>query len=282
MDHIERGRNAASLSSFARSLTYALAAIYLVLGAILFIAPSWAAPRFAWNVSPLVAMTIGGWCLGNGWAAYVVARRWRFSLIHSGLVYLALFGLFQTGVVFAFKGVLKTGHWLAWLYLATLALNVIQAVVWIAEALMKRPAIEVLGVPATRRDDAINIAFILLVAALGLYGLLAPAGARGLHGGIFPEVLTMFSLRAFGSLYLAVALGVVTLLFVRGRDSALSHMLLSWGLILFITMAAFVYFSAFDFVAKPGQLLYVGIYLLVGFVTALYMRRDGTGAQSIT
>ncbi len=109
------------LSSSARSLTFAVAVTYAALGLLLFLAPHWAAPNFAWKVSPLVAMTIGGWCLGNAWAAYVVASRWRFSLVVSGLVYLALFGLFQSGVVIAFWPVLKLGHWLAWLYLAALA-----------------------------------------------------------------------------------------------------------------------------------------------------------------
>ena len=268
------------LSSSARSLTFAVAVLYAALGLLLFAAPHWAAPNFAWKVSPLVAMTIGGWCLGNAWAAYVVASRWRFSLVLSGLVYLALFGLFQTGVVLAFWPVLKLGHWLAWLYLATLAVNLLQAVVWIAEALRTRPAIETLGGRTSRRDIAVDVVFILLVAFIGLYGLLAPQGARGLHGGIFPEVLTPFSLRAFGAFYLSVALGPLTLLVVRGVDTALTHMYLSWGLILFITLAALAFIGVFDLAGRPGQMIYLGIYLAVGLVTAIYMLRGGTGGRS--
>jgi len=268
------------LSSSARSLTFAVAVLYAVLGTLLFLAPHWAAPNFAWKVSPLVAMTIGGWCLGNAWAAYVVARRWRFSLILSGLVYLALFGLFQTGVVIAFWPVLKLGHWLAWLYLAALALNLVQAIVWVIDALRTRPAIETLGGRTSSRDIAVDVVFILLVAFLGLYGLLAPQGARGLHGGIFPEILTPFSLRAFGAFYLSVALGPLTLLIVRGVDSALTHMYLSWGLILFITLAALAFIGVFDLAGRPGQWIYLGIYVAVGLVTAIYMLRGGTGARS--
>lgn len=268
------------LSSSARSLTFAVAAHYAVLGLLLFLAPHWAAPHFAWKVSPLVAMTIGGWCLGNAWAAYVVASRWRFSLAVSGLVYLALFGLFQTGVVIAFWPVLKLGHWLVWLYLAALALNLVQAIVWVIDALRTRPAIETLGGRTSSRDIAVDVVFILLVAFLGLYGLLAPQGARGLHGGIFPDILTPFSLRAFGAFYLAVALGPLTLLVVRGVDSALTHMYLSWGLILFITLAALAFIGAFDLAGRPGQMIYLGIYLAVGLVTAIYMLGGGTGARS--
>lgn len=268
------------LSSSARSLTFAVAVLYAVLGGMLFVAPHWAAPNFAWKVSPLVAMTIGGWCLGNAWAAYVVASRWRFSLVVSGLVYLALFGLFQSGVVIAFWPVLKLGHWLAWVYLAALGLNVAQAAIWIIEALLTWPAIETLGGRTRSRDIAVDVVFILLVAFLGLYGLLAPQGARGLHGGIFPEILTPFSLRAFGAFYLAVALGPLTLLVVRGVDSALTHMFLSWGLILLITLAALAFIGVFDLTGRPGQWIYLGIYLAVGLVTATYMLRGGTGGRS--
>ena len=80
------------LSSQARQLTYALAGVYFVLGAGLFLAPDWASSHFAWKVSPFVAMTIGGWCLGNAWAAYTIARRWRFPLIAATLTYLVSFG----------------------------------------------------------------------------------------------------------------------------------------------------------------------------------------------
>ena len=268
------------LSSIARMLTGALAALYATMGLVLFLAPYWAAPHFAWNVSPFVAMTIGGWCLGNAWAAFIVARRWRFSLIVSGLVYLGLFGLFETAVALTFLSKLKLGHWLGWLYVVTLAVNLIQAAVCLKDYLSTRPRIETIGRRSGKADIAVDLVFIALVGFLGLYGLLALPGSRGLHGGIFPEILSPFSLRAFGAFYLAVALGPVALLFVRGVESALTHMLLSWGLILFITLAAVAFIGVFDFAARPGQLIYVGIYLAVGLATAVYMLRGGTGTRT--
>jgi hypothetical protein len=54
----------------------------------------------------------------------------------------------------------------------------------------------------------------------------------------------------------------------------LSHIVLSWGLILFITIAAAVFIGEFDFAGRPGQLLYIGAYLLVGTVTASYFLRN--------
>lgn len=270
------------LSSTARNLTYAVAALYAALGSVLFLAPAWAAPNFAWKVSPLVAMTIGGWCLGNAWMGWVTARRWRFSLVLPGLVYLALFGLFETGVVIAFRGVLRLEHWLAWLYLAALAVNLLQSAVWIAEAVRVRPVLETLGGRTTPTFLGVDTFFVLLVAFLGLYGLFAPQGSRGLHGGIFPEVLTPFSLRAFGAFYLAVALGPVTLFFVRGVDTALTHMFASWALILFITAAALAFIGVFDLTGRPGQWIYLGIYAAVGLVTALYMLRGGIGHRALS
>ena len=53
----------------------ALALGYLATGAVLFAAPEWASANFAWKISPFVAMTLGGWCLGNASLAFIVARR---------------------------------------------------------------------------------------------------------------------------------------------------------------------------------------------------------------
>ncbi|MEO5704841.1 MAG: hypothetical protein ABIZ52_08880 [Candidatus Limnocylindrales bacterium] len=44
--------------------------LYLVLGLVLFAAPTWAASVFPWSVSSFVAMTMGGWALGNGIGAW--------------------------------------------------------------------------------------------------------------------------------------------------------------------------------------------------------------------
>ena len=269
------------LSPLARQLVYATAALYALLGLILFILPNWAAPRFAWNVSPFVAMTIGGWCLGNGFAAYVVAKRWRFSLVASGLTYLALFGVLETGVALTFADKLKLGHWLGWLYVTTLAVNLTAAAVYIRDVFAMRPRIETLGRKSGAVDLTIGVIFILFVGFLGLYGLLAAPDGRGLHGGIFPEILTPFSLRAFGAFYLAIALTPISLLIIRGVDTALSHMYLSWPLIFFITLAAFVFIGVFDFSNRPGQLLYIGVYLLVAAWTGFYLLREGTGDGSL-
>jgi hypothetical protein len=35
-----------------------------------------------------MTITIGGWCLGNAWLAYINARRWEWKLVYSSLIYL--------------------------------------------------------------------------------------------------------------------------------------------------------------------------------------------------
>ncbi|HET7009222.1 MAG TPA: hypothetical protein VFI11_00480, partial [Anaerolineales bacterium] len=137
------------LSSFSRGLTFLMAALYAVLGAALFFMPGRLAPAFAWKVSPFVTMTIGGWCLGNAWLAWISARRWHWGLVYSALVYLWLFGLLEAAVVFAFRGRLALGHPIALLYLGTLAANLLAALVGIVDWLRLRPARSSSGVRAT-------------------------------------------------------------------------------------------------------------------------------------
>jgi hypothetical protein len=124
------------------------------------------------------------------------------------------------------------------------------------------------------------VIFILIVGFLGLYGLLAVPGMRGLNRSIFPELLSPFSLRAFGSFYLVLALTVIPLLIVRGLGNLLNHAFAMYALIVMITVAAFVHIGQFDFANRPAQLTYIGIYIAVGVVVGIYLLRYGTGAES--
>ncbi|HXD09971.1 MAG TPA: hypothetical protein VN653_07915, partial [Anaerolineales bacterium] len=87
------------LSKTSRSLTYLNAMLNAVLGALLFLLPEKLAPVFAWKVTSFMTMTIGGWCLGNAWLAWFVARRWQWSLVYPALYYLWLFGILELGVL---------------------------------------------------------------------------------------------------------------------------------------------------------------------------------------
>ncbi|HJZ11986.1 MAG TPA: hypothetical protein VJ521_07540, partial [Acidobacteriota bacterium] len=57
----------------------------------------------------------------------------------------------------------------------------------------------------------------------------------------------------------------------------LHHGFAAYGLIIFITIAAFVYIDLFDFSARPGGMLYFGAYAIVALVTLFFLLRRGTG-----
>lgn len=265
------------LSSASRYLTYALAALYGVLGAILFLMPERAAPMFAWKVSAFVAMTIGGWCLGNAWLAWICARRWDWSLIYSPMLYLWLFGLLETAVVIAFREKLLLAHGLSWLYVGALAMNCLAALVGATRWVLRRPVLATLGAPVPASARVFAIVYVIFVLSLGLYGSITATGGRG--GGVFPEVISLFTLRSFGALYLALSIGAMPLIFAKGLAPLLHTGHASFGLILFITAAAFSYLHLFDFVSRPLGMLYIGAYLAVGVVVGAYLRKYGTGLR---
>lgn len=265
------------LSGLSRWLTYLNALLYAVLGAILFLLPEQIAPVFAWKVSAFITMTIGGWCLGNAWLAFLAARRWRWELVYSALLYLWLFGALEAAVAILFRAKLQLGHPIAWLYLATLGVNILAALVGSVDYLRLRPALVSAGSPASRVLRSLHVVFIVFVAFLGYYGLTAQIGDPGTNGGIFPELISLFTLRSFGAFYLCVSLATIPLLWAKSRQSYLSHGILSYGLIIFITLAAFVYLRVFNFSAHPTQMIYVATYLVVGVVVGFLFWKYGTG-----
>lgn len=268
------------LSKLSRLLTYLLAFLYTALGALLYFLPATLAPVFAWKVTPFMTMTIGGWALGNAWLAWITARRWRWNLVFSALLYLWIFGLGELLVLFNFRDKLLLSHPIAWLYLITLIVNALAAVVGILDWFRIRPALSPQRAGFTTFQNAALIAFIVFVGFLGLYGLLAQIGMPGTNGGIFPEVMSLFTLRSFGAFYLALALGVVPFLWNKDRNAVLHHSLAASGLIVFITIAAFVYIGLFDFASRPGGALYFLAYLIVGVPLLFVMYKHGTGTSS--
>lgn len=88
------------LSNTSRLLTYLNAILYTILGTLLFLFPAKLAPVFAWKVTEFMTITIGGWCLGNAWLAWVTARRWKWNEVFSALLYLWLFGVGELLVPF--------------------------------------------------------------------------------------------------------------------------------------------------------------------------------------
>ena len=267
------------LFALSRAMVWLLAALYTLLGLPLFFAPGLLATNFAWKVSPFVTMTIGAWCLGNAWLAATSAWRGQWRLIYTPLLYLGLFGLFELAVVVAFRAKLVLTSPMAWLYLVTLGVNAAAAALWALEWLRRRPALIAFGPSPSALDRAFVAAFVLFVGCLAAYGLVAPVGAPGTNGGIFPEVMSPFTLRSFAAFYLSLALAATPLLWERATAPGLHHAFASYGLIVIITVAAMVFIGQFDFLARPGGLVYFGAYLVVGIPLLFIFLVRGTGTR---
>jgi hypothetical protein len=257
---------------------YITAVLYALLGAVLFTTPVQTSAQFAWKVSPFVTMTIGAWCLGNAWAAWVTAARAKWSLIRTVLLYLWLFGLLEIVVLLMFRDKLLLAHPIAWLYVLALGVNALAAVWGIFQWLRERPA-EGAGEKPTVAMRVFIIAHVLFVASLAVFGLSRGMVGRGTSGAVFPDAMSAFSLSAFAAFYLALALSALPLLWVRDRNTLAHHGYASYGLVFIIMVATFVYIDRFDFSARPLGLVYVGAYVLVAIATAFFLLKHGTGAR---
>jgi hypothetical protein len=267
------------LSNISRWLTYTCALLYGILGTLLFLFPAQLAPVFAWKVTAFMTITIGGWCLGNAWLAYINARRWEWKLIYTSLIYLWLFGIGELLVLFVFRDKLKLEHPIAWLYLITLIINTLAAFIGIFDYLRIRPSNKLSGPSITKIQRLPAVAFVLFVGSLGLYGLTTQIGDIGTNAGIFPEVMSLFTLRSFGVFYFSLALAVVPYFWDRSLNAILHHSFAAFGLILFITAAAFMYIGLFDLAERPGGLAYFGAYLVVGIPLTWVFTKYGTGVS---
>jgi hypothetical protein len=128
-----------SLSPLSRTITRILAFAYGLFGLFLFVAPSWSAPRFPWKVTAFMAMTMGGWCLGNAVMAGVAVRNWRWPAAQGLLAYLWTFGMGEVAVLVWFRHALRVGQVLTWPYLACLGLTLVAAAVGLKDLLTLRP-----------------------------------------------------------------------------------------------------------------------------------------------
>jgi len=251
------------LSSISRTLTYLCALCYLLLGAALFLAPDWAAGNFPWNVSSFVVMTIGGWCLGNAVFAWQSARLWDWRLVYPSLIYLWLFGIFEAAVLVAFRDKVNVASIVAFGYMLTIGINVLTALIGIIDWLRLRPNISVDGVPVPAYVRGLTTFFTINLSILALGGLLARAGGLSTEGSLFPEPLTLFTVRAFAAFFAAICLSALPLIWARNLTPMFSYGWAGLILIIPILIAAFVNLDKFDFSGRPGGILYLGAYIVV-------------------
>ncbi len=267
------------LTRGSRFLVALAAALFLTVGLPLFVAPARMAPIFPWRVTPFVAMTIGAWCLGNAWLAGISALRRDWRLVYSACLYLWVFGWIELGVLVAFRDKLVLSGPIAWGYLAALVASAAAGVVGLVDWVRRRPQRAPVGPAISKIQRGTVAAFVLFVGFLAVYGMIAQPGAVGTNGGIFPEEMSAFTLHSFAAFYLSQALAVIPFLIEPSLPPLLHHSYASYGLILTITLAAFANLAAFDFVHRPGGLIYIGAYLAVGIPVGLALVQLGTGMR---
>ena len=267
------------LSNLSRWLTYLLAFLYAILGISLFIFSETLAPVFAWTVTPFMVATMGGWCIGNAWSAFFSARRWDWKLVYMALVYLWVFGITELAVLIAFRDKLVLQHPIAWLYFITICVNALAAIIGVYDWFKLKPARAPFGPQAGTFHYVLISGFVLIVAVLAVYGLYAQVGDVGTNGGVFPEIMSLFTLRAFAAFYLSLCVSAALGVRERNLATLLNYGFSSYMLVIAITAAIFIYFHLFDFASHPGQLIYVGAYFLVGIPLTITILREGTGLR---
>jgi hypothetical protein len=265
-----------SLSLLARQLTRVVGVLFALLGLALYVAPGWAAANFPWKVSPFVAMTMGGWYLGMAYFAWEGARVWRWPAIFASMATLWLFCLLEAGVLIVHRGLVRLDATLGWPYVGVLAVAVVATLAGVYDWVRLRPQITPDGEPVSKWLRRGVIAFVIGVFVIAMFPILG----YGQGGTIFPERLTLFTLNAFGVFYFALSAGALPLVRAQGVTPVLVTARAGLALIIPITLAALLNIDKFDFIAHPGQLIYLGVYVIVGIVIAILLLQHRTQVQS--
>lgn len=252
--------------TFIRILTF----LYGAVGFILFFFPGWSSQNFAWKISPWVAMTIGAWCLGNAFISWSITRLKRWSSVYATLVYLWSFGILESLVLLAFRDRLILTTPLAWIYMGTLAVNVLVSILGIYAWIRQRPHIDIDGGPIS---GWIHRAIIGGIVIVGLITLSVPANMdRFISGETLPEKLSVFTMSAFASFYLSLVLGGLTFIPKRGLTPIQLFTKGGIALSILITIPALIFFKPEHYVAYQGVVIYTVAYILILIPASMIVR----------
>lgn len=258
-----------SLSPLSRALMYLTAGAFGLVGLGLFIAPAWAAANFSWKISPMVAMTMGGWYLGSAVIAGLVAYHRRWNVMYASALYVGVFGVTEAAVLVIHSAKLKLDAWLAVPYIAMLALAILAGLCVLMDWVRQRPTLGEEGAPVSKWVRGVAVFFVVFVFFLA--GVAFSGHWVGLNGVIFPEPLSLFTLYSFGAFYFSLACSALVLARARKLAALTVHVQGGLALILLITLAALVFFSVFNFAAHPFQALYLGVYLAALAAALFYL-----------
>jgi hypothetical protein len=249
-----------SLSRTARRLMWAATAAFAAVGLVLFVAPGWSADHFPWRISPMVAMTMGGWYLGSAAMSALVAHHGRWSIMRAPALYVGLFAGAEIVVLALNSGRLRTDQALAWPYVGMLAVALLAGLAALYDAVRRRPTLADEGNPVTRLVRVIGVLFMVFVGFLAIVAL--SGSSAGLYGAIFPEPLSLLTLQAFGAFYASLSLSMLSLVRARRLRPITTHVQGGLVLIVLITLAALANFSSFNLSYYPRQSFYLIAYLL--------------------
>ena len=267
-----------TLSPLPRGLMYVTTIAFGLMGLVLFVAPDWSAANFSWKISPMVAMTMGGWYLGSAVMAGIVAYYRRWNVIYASALYIGVFSATEAAVLVIHSSKLKLDALLAGPYIGMLAVAILASLLVLYDWVRHRPTIGDEGAPA---PGWVRRALVLFIVSVFFLAVVAFSGHWvGLNGGIFPEPLSLFTLQSFGAFYFSLAFSVLPLTRARRTAAITAH---GWGglsLILLITVAALFYIRTFDFAGRPFQSIYLGVYLAALAVVLFYLWNERINRSS--
>lgn len=265
------------MSPVARAIHRLTAIAYLGFGALLFAAPGWAAERFPWTVTPFVAMTIGGWCLGVTTFSWIGGRHGPLGAVLPVLSFAWLFGLSELAVIWVDKPAFRQDAPLAIPYGLSLALTLASGAFGLLEISRRVRAGEPLhgeGPERLSREGQAGLAGVgVVLGALAFVVAFAGTVGPATSGKIFPEPVTLFTVRAFGALNLAMAGGALVAAIGASRTAAAWLALAAVFLLGPTLAAALANLGAFDLANRPLGIVYAGGYaVLLGFAAAFGWR----------
>jgi hypothetical protein len=165
--------------------------------------------------------------------------------------------------VIAFRGAFKLDVVLTVPYLITLGFSLIVSAFGVLELYTSSDIVLESDAPLRPTVVWLLRGLTIFVLLLAVGGFLAGIGGLSTTGKIFPEPLTLFSVRAFAAFYLALVVGLSALLLRPGLRSGFTLGLMGVSLIIPILAAALLNIWVFDLIERPLGLLYLAAYILV-------------------
>jgi hypothetical protein len=104
------------LPAWLRTTLWVQAAVMLLLGAALFLAPQAVAPLWPWTLTPLTGRAVGAWLLGIGIAAAHMAWENEFDRARIGLLAYAIFAVLELVALLRYAGTVDWAGPRGWIY----------------------------------------------------------------------------------------------------------------------------------------------------------------------